>query len=133
MVIFREALQILWTEASGYARLRLGLALLLVTTAASLSALGPVALKMIVDDIGPHANSAAVGLGLLIAGYVASQWLSRAAADVRGLVYATAERRMNRTLNERLFSHIMHLPFRFHLERQTGALTQTMNNGLQGY
>jgi ATP-binding cassette subfamily B protein len=133
MVTFREALRILWTEASGFARLRLGLALLLVTTAASLSALGPVALKMIVDALGPDAKTAAIGLGMLIAAYVASQWLSRVAADVRGLVYAAAERRMARTLSERLFAHIMHLPLRFHLERQTGALTQTMTNGLQGY
>ncbi len=40
---------------------------------------------------------------------------------------------MSRTLSERLFAHILRLPLRFHLNRQTGALTQSLANGLQGY
>ena len=128
---FREAVQLLWRETTRFVRVRVVFTLLLVTAASSLSAIGPVALKMIVDDM-TSTRGVATGLGLLIAFYVASQWLSRTAADARGLVYATAERRMLRTLGERLFCHIMHLPFRFHLERQTGALNQIMTNGLQG-
>lgn len=40
---------------------------------------------------------------------------------------------MFRTMSERLFAHLMQLPLRFHLERQTGAVGQTLENGLQGY
>jgi ABC-type transport system involved in Fe-S cluster assembly fused permease/ATPase subunit len=40
---------------------------------------------------------------------------------------------MFRTVSERLFAHLMQLPLRFHLERQTGAVSQTLENGLQGY
>jgi len=39
---------------------------------------------------------------------------------------------MFRTLTERLFAHLMRLPLRFHLDRQTGAVSQTLDNGLQG-
>jgi ATP-binding cassette subfamily B protein len=69
----------------------------------------------------------------LIGLYVLSQWLARSVGEIRGLVYARAERRMSRTLSERLFAHILRLPLRFHLDRQTGAVTQSLTNGLQGY
>lgn len=130
---FHEALRILWTEGGSFVRRRFVFALLLVMTAASLAALGPVALKMIIDGLDASPKMPVAGLGLLITCYVASQWFSRTAADVRGAVYATAERRLARKLSERLFAHILRLPLRFHLERQTGALTQAMDNGLQGY
>jgi len=32
-----------------------------------------------------------------------------------------AEQRMVRTLSERMFTHVLELPLRFHLDRQTGA------------
>jgi ATP-binding cassette subfamily B protein len=65
--------------------------------------------------------------------YVLSQWLARTVGEIRGLVYARAERRMSRMLSERLFAHVMRLPLRFHLERQTGAISQALDNGLNGY
>ncbi|EQD77012.1 ABC transporter ATP-binding protein, partial [mine drainage metagenome] len=37
------------------------------------------------------------------------------------------------TLSERLFAHLLHLPLRFHLERQTGAVSETLTNGLEGF
>ncbi len=74
-----------------------------------------------------------LSIGLLVCLYVTSQWLSRSVGEIRGLIYARAERRMSRTLSERLFAHILRLPLRFHLNRQTGALTQSLTNGLQGY
>src|ERR1700675_4323386 len=40
---------------------------------------------------------------------------------------------MGRTLSERLFTHVLNLPLRFHLDRQTGAVTKTLTNGMQGY
>jgi ATP-binding cassette subfamily B protein len=39
---------------------------------------------------------------------------------------------MFRTLSERLFAHLMHLPLRFHLERYTGAVSETLADGLEG-
>jgi ABC-type transport system involved in Fe-S cluster assembly fused permease/ATPase subunit len=106
-----------------------------------MTALGPVALKLIVDGftgqrhLAPGAGSLVSGLSIaaLIGLYVLSQWLARTVGEIRGLVYARAERRMARTLSERLFAHVMSLPLRFHLERQTGAISQILDNGLNGY
>src|SRR5262249_23727345 len=73
-----------------------------------------------------------VSLAVLVVLYVLTQWLARATGELRALIYAYAERRMFRTLSEGLFAHVMRLPLRFHLSRQTGAIGQTLQNGLQG-
>ncbi len=131
---FREVVSLFWSEASNFVKVRLGLAVLLITVTSALTALGPVALKLVVDRFTTHAaGSWNVSLSVLIALYVGSQFFARSVGEIRAFIYARAERRTMRTLSERLFAHILRLPLRFHLERQTGAITQTLTNGLQGY
>jgi ATP-binding cassette subfamily B protein len=98
-----------------------------------LTALGPVALKLVVDRFTAQAKGPAVSVAWLIGAYVLSQWLARSVGEIRAFIYARAERRMLRTLSERLFAHVLRLPLRFHLDRQTGAITQSLTNGMQGY
>ena len=129
----REVVNLVWTEAGGFVRLRLTAVITLVPSAAVLTALGPVALKLIVDRFTQQTKSSAVSILGLIALYILSQWIARVVGQLWGLIYARAERRMFRTLSERLFAHLMQLPLRFHLDRQTGALSQTLSNGLVGY
>jgi len=124
----REVIALIWTDATGFVRFRLVVALLLIMIASATTALGPVALKLVVDRFTGHSDTggnfrAAFGLSVvaLIGSYVLSQWLARTAGETRGLVYARAELRMTRLLSQRLFAHIMRLPLKFHLERQTGA------------
>lgn len=124
-----QALELLYREATPFVRRRLALVLVLVICAAMLTALGPIALKLLVDGFTGAARGAAA---LLIAAYALSQWLARAAGEIRGMVYGRIERRMFRTLSERLFAHLLHLPLRFHLDRQTGAVSETLTNGLEG-
>jgi ABC-type transport system involved in Fe-S cluster assembly fused permease/ATPase subunit len=124
---------LVWTEATPFVKARLIAAVALITTASALTALGPVALKLIVDRFTAAPASHSLSVVILVSLYVLSQWLARAVGEIRGLIYARAERRMMRTLSERLFAHILRLPLRFHLNRQTGALTQCLTNGLQGY
>jgi ATP-binding cassette subfamily B protein len=129
----REVIALIWTDATGFVRLRLIIALLLIVAASAMTALGPVALKLVVDGFTGQAGPAGVSAITLIGLYVLSQWLARTVGEIRGLVYARAERRMSRTLSERLFAHVMRLPLKFHLERQTGAISQALDNGLNGY
>lgn len=120
-------------EATPFVKLRLAYVVLLVMAAAMLTALSPVLLKFLVDGFTGQGHRASVSPALLVVLYVISQWLARAAGQVRGLIYGRIERRVSRTLSERLFGHLMHLPLRFHLDRQTGAVSETLNNGLEGF
>jgi ABC-type multidrug transport system fused ATPase/permease subunit len=129
----RSILHLVWSEASPFVRRRLLSVLVLVITASILTALGPIALKLVVDGFTGQTNGSPVSTLLLIVLFALSQFLARAVGEIRGLVYARAERRMFRTLSERLFAHLIRLPLRFHLDRQTGAVNQTLVNGLQGY
>jgi ABC-type transport system involved in Fe-S cluster assembly fused permease/ATPase subunit len=133
MASLREVISLIWTDANGFVRSRLVVALLLIMTASAMTALGPVALKLVVDGFTGHGSAAGTSAVTLIGLYVLSQWLARTVGEIRGLVYARAERRMSRMLSERLFAHVMRLPLRFHLERQTGAISQALDNGLNGY
>lgn len=121
-----------WGNASHFVRVRIFAVLLLVVVAAVLNAMSPLALKLIVDRVAGGHGATVVPLSSLVAIYVACQWFARTAGEARGLLYARAERRVFRAVSERLFTHLMHLPLRFHLQRQTGAITQTLDSGLEG-
>src|SRR5262245_41699419 len=127
----REVIKITWTDAAPFVKLRLAGVLLLVICASVVSALTPLFLKWIIDAFSNHKPHAS--LVILIALYVPSMWSVRVVGEVRGFIYARAEQRMFRTLTERLFSHVISLPLRFHLNRETGAITQTMENAVRGY
>ena len=128
----RVIVGIIWTDADRFVRRRLAAVLLMVITASVLTALGPLALKWLVDGLTGQARNS-VSPSILVGAYVLSQFLARAVGEVRGLVYARAERRMFRVLSGRLFAHILGLPLRFHLDRKTGGVSQTLENGLVGY
>jgi ABC-type transport system involved in Fe-S cluster assembly fused permease/ATPase subunit len=129
----REVIALIWSEADRFVKIRLAAALLLTLIASVLIGLGPVALKLVVDRFAGDVKTSTVPVALVIGLYVLSQGLARSVGEIRALFYAGAEQRMVRTLSERLFTHVLKLPLRFHLDRQTGAVTQTLTNGMQGY
>src|SRR4051812_9986384 len=95
----RDVIALIWSDATGFVRFRLVVALLLIMIASATTALGPVALKLVVDGFTGHPSGVAAASGfsvvVLIGLYVLSQWLSRTVGEIRGLVYARAERRMS--------------------------------------
>jgi ATP-binding cassette subfamily B protein len=130
---FRDVYQVVWSDAGPFVKARLSIASVLVVTASVLTALAPVPLKLIVDRLTGKGGPASVSPLTLVLLFALSQFLVRALNELRGLLYAHAERRMLRILSEKLFAHLMKLPMRFHLARQTGALSQSLDIGLQGY
>jgi ATP-binding cassette subfamily B protein len=128
----REVLVLLNREATPFVRWRLAWVLLLVAISAVLTALCPVALKLLVDGFTGHRRGQIISPLMLVALYALGQWLARVAGEVRAFLYRRAQWRMFRTLSERLFAHLMHLPLRFHLDRHTGGVSETLTNGLEG-
>ena len=129
----RAAFALIWLHTDRFVKVRLSLAVTSLVLASVFTALGPLALKNVVDAIAGDSTGTEVSITVLVILYVLTQWLARGTGELRALLYAYAERRMFRTLSEKLFAHIMRLPLRFHLGRQTGAIGQTLQNGLQGY
>lgn len=136
----KQAIFLAWSEADGFVKKRLVLTLLLVLGTAALAALAPVALKYAVDGLRnipqsgtSPATPAFMSPATFILFYIFSLWLSRSLGEARWFFYGTADQRLNRNLSRRLLSHVIDLPMSFHLDRKTGALNQTLVQGLSGY
>ncbi len=129
----QELSSFIWRQTDRVVKTRLALVAALIAGGSVVTALGPVALKWVVDSFTPHAAGIAVAPVLVIGFYVSSQWLTRALGEMLAYTYSKAERRLFRSLRERLFAHLLQLPFGFHLRRQTGALSQILENGLGGF
>jgi ABC-type transport system involved in Fe-S cluster assembly fused permease/ATPase subunit len=128
----REILDLIASQTTPFVRRCAIMVLLLVLTPAALAPIGPVALKLIVDGLASQAIQS-VSIVAAIALYVLSQWIARVSGEVRGVFYTPAERRMSTAIMDRVFSHVMQLPLRFHLQRATGAIAQTIDTGVQGF
>jgi len=70
-------------------------------------------------------------LGLLIA-YGVVRVLSIAFAELRDAVFAKVGQRAIRTVAFQTFEHLHRLALRFHLERQTGGLSRSIERGTKG-
>lgn len=129
------AFLLLGQEADNRLKALMALAALLVLMSSALAALSPILLKLIVDQLSTPGKleETYLAVGLLVVSYAGSHWLVRLLQELRLLAVGRADQRLHRRLSLRLFKHVMALPLRFHLDRKTGALSQTLTNGLLGY
>jgi ABC-type transport system involved in Fe-S cluster assembly fused permease/ATPase subunit len=126
----RRLLPYLWTY-----RWRVAVALLLMV-AAKLATVGvPVLLKALVDALTPLPGLSAeataalvVPVGLLLA-YGGLRLSTTLLAELRELVFLKATEGATRAIALQVFEHLHALSLRFHLERQTGALTRDIERG----
>ena len=122
-----------WKRLSVPIKAQLALVLLLVIVSSSLTGFVPLAMKSVVDDLAPHAAGAERSIFLLIGAYVFGQWVMKTVSLLRDTVFSCTVWKTNRLLSSQLLDHILRLPLRFHLDKQTGAITQLMTNGVQGF
>lgn len=105
------------------------LALGCVLAGAGLSAFAPVLLAGLVDELVAGGTSVLLLVGL----YAVCLGLARAAGEGRTFFHARAEQDILRVLTLNVSRHILSLPMRFFDRHPSGALVQTLENGLQGY
>lgn len=134
-----------WTSSDRFVKRRLVQTLFLVIGTASLAGMAPVALKSAIDgfNFGLRASietqpvtdpSSSLFYPVLLIGlYVIAMWVSRSLGELRWYFFGTADQRLHRNLSLRLFQHVIDLPMAFHVDRKTGAINQTLVQGLAGY
>lgn len=128
-----EAVRFAWSETDQFVRRRLALIVLCVLLSSALAVLAPIALKLLIDSLASRSMPTTALPLTLVGAYVLSQLLTRVIGEVRTLVHAQADRRLYRMLSNRFLSHVLRLPLRYHLQRQTGAVSGILSNGLTGY
>jgi ABC-type transport system involved in Fe-S cluster assembly fused permease/ATPase subunit len=127
-----DATRLIWAGADRYAKGRLLIALSLVTAAAVLATLTPIALRAAIDSLSMRVGERTVAPILLVIAYVAGQYLVRCFTELRLLGHGQAVGRVYRRIGLRLFDHLLRLPMSFHLDSKSGAVAQTAQQGLDG-
>ena len=122
---------------AGEMRLRVVLALLLLAAAKGATVVVPWLYGRAVDNLAGAAGALQGGDALitvpfgLVLAYGAARVLSLGFAEARDAVFARVGGRAIRRVALRVFRHLHALSLRFHLSRQTGGLTRTIERGTQ--
>lgn len=126
----------IWPSDSVETRVRVVLAMLLLVGAKVANVYVPIFYKHAVDALTPASAGGSVGpgaavtipLGLIVA-YGLARVTSLIFAELRDAVFATVAQRTIRKVALSVFRHLHALSLRFHLERQTGGLTRSLERG----
>jgi ATP-binding cassette subfamily B protein len=122
----------LWPAGDFGLRLRVVLALALLTAAKLANVYVPFLFKRMVDIFTDAQNAFATVPLALILSYAALRVAATAFSDLRDVVFAKVAQRAIRRIALRTFRHLHGLSLAFHLERQTGGLSRAIERGTAG-
>jgi ATP-binding cassette, subfamily B, heavy metal transporter len=124
----------LWPKHDWRARTRVVAAMVLLLLAKGATVYVPVVYSRAVDALTPKTGQAAmlaVPTALIIA-YGVLRVCSQGFGELRDAVFASVQQRAARRVALQAFTHLHSLSLRFHLDRQTGALSRIIDRGTQG-
>lgn len=120
----RDMLPYIWDY-----RGRVLLALLTLVLSKLTSVSVPVVLKHIVDELERNQHLIPVLPIALLAGYGVLRLATALFNELRDIIFAKVRYRAMRKLSNQVLTHLHALSLRFHLERQTGAITRDLERG----
>jgi len=128
----RTLLPFLWPPGQLEMRVRVVVALALLSGAKMATVYVPILYKQAVDILSQEASAAIViPVGLIVA-YGLIRLISTAFSELRDAVFAKVAQRAIRSVALTTFKHLHSLSLRFHLERQTGGLSRIIERGTKG-
>ena len=118
--------------------LRITIAIILLIAAKLASISVPIVLKKVIDSLNININNSnafeqgliTIPIGLLIA-YGGLRLLNILFQELRNAVFAKAGQESTRAIALAIFEHMHQLSLRFHLDRQTGGLSNDIARGAQ--
>jgi len=128
----RTLIPYLWPPGNIDLKMRVVLALSFLVIAKVANVFVPILLKRAVEILSGHQGPiVALPVGLLVA-YGVARVCAIAFAELRDAVFAKVGQRAIRQLALKTFRHLHRLALRFHLERQTGGLSRSIERGTKG-
>jgi ATP-binding cassette, subfamily B, heavy metal transporter len=127
-------LPFLWPKRDMGARVRVATAVTFMLLAKVAAVYVPILYGRVVDAMAPRGNNGTAFITpvALIIGYGLLRLASAGFAELRDAVFAPVQARTVRTLALRTFRHLHAVSLRFHLDRQTGALSRVIDRGILG-
>lgn len=132
LMIIREILPFLWTKKEKVRRLFL-ISFGLIFVSIVLGLCIPLILKEIVSKLSLSDKDMTYQLTVLLVTYGVIWTLSQAIQQVRHIILVRPLERCIRLFCSKLFDHLHSLPVKFHLDRETGALTNALDRAQQGF
>ena len=128
--ILRMLLPYLWQREHAGMRLRVVGALVLLVTAKLANLIVPLLYRGAIDSLSLKSQPIAITLPL---GFILAYGLARVTTlvfgELRDALFARVVRRARRQVALTVFRHLHALSLRFHLDRQTGGLTRSIERG----
>lgn len=137
--VIKTFLPYLWPKGEKELKIRVVIALLFLLGAKVANVYVPVLYKYAVDALGGGKEAATGDVAALVTvpisliiGYGLVRVLSSAFGEIRDAVFAKVAQRAIRNAALGVFEHLHALSLRFHLDRQMGGLSRTIERGVKG-
>ncbi|WP_419799144.1 MAG: ABCB family ABC transporter ATP-binding protein/permease [Terasakiella sp.] len=129
----KTLLPYLWPENARDLRIRVVIALLFLAAAKGLNVSVPIFYKKAVDALSMDGTAQLLVVPImLLVGYGVARVLSQAFGELRDAVFARVGQRAIRDVALKTFQHLHKLSLRFHVQRQTGGLSRSIERGTKG-
>jgi ATP-binding cassette subfamily B protein len=125
----RQLMPYLWPKGEREMKARVVFSMACLILAKLFNAAIPIVYGRAVDALGVHGSPALVVPVALILAYGLTRALSLALGEVRNAVFIKVSRRAMRRVGLRIFRHLHALSLRFHIDRQTGGLSRSIERG----
>lgn len=124
----------LWPRDNPGARLRVVVAMVFMVLAKGATVYVPIVYSRAVDALAPKSGPTAMLVVpvALIVFYGLLRISSAGFGELRDALFASIQQHAVRILALRTFQHLHALSLRFHMDRQTGALSRVIDRGTQG-
>lgn len=117
-----------WPKDDPGIRLRVAVALACLVASKAVTVLTPLLFKAVIDALSLPADRVTVPLGLIVA-YGLARVLALGFGELRDSIFVAVSQRVIRKAALGVFRHLHALSLRFHLERQTGGLSRSLERG----
>ena len=131
LATIRSLLPYLWPKGDRQAHVRVLLAAVCLVLAKIATVYVPLVYSHAVDALSGKGYPAVVPLALIL-GYGMLRVASAGFGELRDAVFAAVQQRTTRRVGLDTFRHMHQLSLRFHLDRQTGGVSRSIERGVAG-
>jgi ABC-type transport system involved in Fe-S cluster assembly fused permease/ATPase subunit len=129
MKVMRRVMPLLWPEGAWTIKLRVVAAFVLIVVGKLVNVTVPIFYKYVIDALTARPDAVVVvPLGLIL-GYGVIHVAASAIDEIRDLIFSKVQERALAIVSVGVLGHLHALSLRFHLERQTGGLSRTIERG----